>query len=161
MIVAQLVQMYTATSLSRQYLSETKDILYCDAESSTRRQAVQYVLSQILLNYLSMLSPLIPLYTEEAWHFSPAFLKREDAVYKMGWFAPKDEWCQPELARDMEMLEPLKERVLGILEQARQKQLLGNSLQADLVVIAPQNTDGYKLLAKYGMLYRTIADRSD
>lgn len=42
-----MVQTYTATSLSRNYFSETKDILYCDGEKSSRRCAVQYVLSQV------------------------------------------------------------------------------------------------------------------
>ena len=121
-VVAQTLQMYTAVSLSRHYLSETKDILYCDAPNSPRRRGVQYVLSQILLNYLSMISPLIPLYAEEAWNYTPAVLKREDAVYKMGWFSPPAEWSREDLASDMANLEPLKEQVLGILEQARQEQ---------------------------------------
>jgi len=74
------------------------------------------------LNYLSLLSPLIPLYVEEAWHFTPSFLKREDAAYKLGWFEPPLEWYRDDLANDMQALEPLKETVLKLLEQARQKQ---------------------------------------
>ena len=51
-------------------------------------------------------------------------MKREDAAYKLGWFAPPAEWYCEELARDMQALEPLKETVLKILEQARQKQYI-------------------------------------
>jgi len=69
-----------------------------------------------------MLSPLIPLSVEEAWVHTPDILKREDAVYKMGWFEPKSEWCNNELVRDMELLSPLKDAVLLLLEQAREKQ---------------------------------------
>lgn len=56
-VVVQAVQTYTATSLSRNYFSETKDILYCDAENSPRRRAVQFVLSQVfvLLFFLSLI----------------------------------------------------------------------------------------------------------
>lgn len=130
MVVVQAVQTYTAVSLSRNYLSDIKDTLYCDAENSRGRRAAQYVLSQvpllitnkILLNYLSMISPLIPLYAEEAWHYTPAFLKREDAVYKMGWFNPPQKWHRSDLAVDMAVIETLKEKVLHILEQARQQQ---------------------------------------
>ena len=81
---------------------------------------------EILLNYLSILSPLIPLYVEEAWHYTPASLKGKDAVYKVGWFKPQEEWHQIDLAQDMQILEPLKECVLKILEEARQKQFVPN-----------------------------------
>jgi isoleucyl-tRNA synthetase len=72
------------------------------------------------------LSPLIPLYVEEAWHYTPASLKGKDAVYKVGWFKPQEEWHQIDLAQDMQILEPLKECVLKILEEARQKQFVPN-----------------------------------
>jgi leucyl-tRNA synthetase len=78
------------------------------------------------LNYLSILSPLIPLYAEEAWHFTPQFLKREDAVYKLGWFEPQTQWYREDLNEEMQTLESLKETGLRILEQARQKQYIPN-----------------------------------
>jgi isoleucyl-tRNA synthetase len=108
-----------------------------------------------------MLSPLIPLYTEEAWHYTPPFLKKEDAVYKLGWFEPKVEWCREDLAEDMELLAPLKESVLKTLEEARKKQytsmilkltfrLIGNSLQADLVVSVPISSKAQEFLSNHG-----------
>jgi leucyl-tRNA synthetase len=112
------------------------------------------------LNYLSILSPLIPLYAEEAWHFTPQFLKREDAVYKLGWFEPQTQWYREDLNEEMQTLESLKETGLRILEQARQKQyipcittdfrLLGNPLQADLFITAPESSEAINLLQKYG-----------
>jgi len=45
-------------------------------------------------------------------------------VYKLGWFHPQEEWHQIDLAQDMQILEPLKECVLKILEEARQKQFV-------------------------------------
>jgi hypothetical protein len=74
------------------------------------------------LNYISILSPLIPLYIEEAWHHTPGFVKKEDAAYKLGWFVPSPEWYREDLAHDMRTLEPLKETVLKLLEEARQDQ---------------------------------------
>ena len=59
---------------------------------------------------------------EEAWHYIPSSLKQEDAVFKVGWFEPKSEWCRNDLAADMELLNPLKESVLKILEEARKQQ---------------------------------------
>ena len=108
-----------------------------------------------------MLSPLIPLYMEEAWYYTPSFLKKEDALYKLGWFEPKVEWCRKDLAEDMELLTPLKESVLKILEEARKNQytsmivkltcrLIGNSLQADLVVSVPISSKAQELLNNYG-----------
>jgi isoleucyl-tRNA synthetase len=75
-----------------------------------------------------MLSPLIPLYAEEAWHYTPLALKREDSVYKLGWFQPKPEWNQGQLAADMKLLEPLKESILKLLEDARKDKYISSSL---------------------------------
>jgi isoleucyl-tRNA synthetase len=74
-----------------------------------------------------MLSPLIPLYTEEAWHYVPSALKKEDAVYKLGWFQPKLGWYQDQLAADMKLLEPLREVVLKLLEDARKDKYISSS----------------------------------
>jgi len=105
---------------------------------------------------------LIPLYVEEAWHYTPSALKREDSVYKLGWFQPQEEWHQIDLAQDMQMLDPLKESVLKILEEARQKQLapllydltsrfVGNALQADLIISAPHPSQAEHFLKEYGI----------
>jgi hypothetical protein len=101
------------------------------------------------------------LYVEEAWHYTPQFLKREDAVYKLGWFEPLSHWYRGDLHKEMQTLESLKENGLKILEQARQKQyipsfnlltfrLLGNPLQANLVVTAPESSEAINILRKYG-----------
>jgi len=100
---------------------------------------------------------------EEAWHYTPSSLKREDAVYKLGWFQPQEEWHQIDLAQDMQILDPLKESVLKILEEARQKQsytlyieyltsrLVGNALQADLIISAPHPSQAEHFLKEYGI----------
>jgi len=59
---------------------------------------------QTLVNYLCILYPLIPLHVEKAWELVPAQLKSEDAVYKLGWFQPKDEWRNEEVADLIKLL---------------------------------------------------------
>jgi isoleucyl-tRNA synthetase len=76
----------------------------------------------MLQNYLGMLWPVIPLYVEEAWSVVPTFMKKSDSCYQMGWFRPDEMWEAEDLARDMQSVEPFKESVLKILEQARQNQ---------------------------------------
>jgi hypothetical protein len=68
-----------------------------------------------------MLSPILPLSVEEAWHFAPAVLKKEDAVFKLGWFEPKPEWSRDDLAIEMEQLDVLKESVFASLEIGREQ----------------------------------------
>ena len=51
-----------------------------------------------------MLYPLIPLHVEKAWESVPAQLKSEDAVYKLGWFQPRDEWQNEEVADLIKLL---------------------------------------------------------
>jgi len=59
---------------------------------------------QTLVNYLCMLYPLIPLHVEKAWESVPTQLKPEDAVYKLGWFRPKEEWRNEEVADLIKLL---------------------------------------------------------
>ena len=68
-----------------------------------------------------MMSPILPLVAEEAWHFVPTFLKKEDAVFKLGWFEPNPEWSRSDLAREVEQLDILKESVFKLLEFGREK----------------------------------------
>jgi len=68
-----------------------------------------------------MLYPIIPMTIEEAWIHVPAALKREDAMYKVGWFQPSKEWFRPSLAEEMALFDSLTESVLQGLEQARQQ----------------------------------------
>jgi hypothetical protein len=102
------------------------------------------------------------MYTEEAWHYTPKQLKREDAVYKLGWFEPQGQWYRENLKKDMQVLESLKDNALRILERAREKQypsciirltfrLLGDSLQADLIITASVSSEAIMFLQSYSM----------
>jgi leucyl-tRNA synthetase len=66
-----------------------------------------------------MIYPILPLLAEEAWLFAPKVLKKENAVYKMGWFEPKSEWYRSDLGKEKEQLDILKENVFQMLESAR------------------------------------------
>ena len=90
---------------------------------------------------------------EEAWVHMPSSLKREDAVYKLGWFQPSKHWLRASLAERMALFDALNENVLQALEQARQQgclstpppcpiliqRLIGNSLDADLLIWTREN----------------------
>ena len=112
------------------------------------------------MNYLGMIHPLIPLYAEEAWYYVPEFMKKEPEFYKIGYFELPKSWQREDLANDMRALGPLKEAVLKLLEQARQKsylqshecdlsRLLGNSLQADLFIVASPQSSLHSFLSSY------------
>ena len=64
-----------------------------------------------------MLYPLIPLHVEKAWELVPSHLKSDDAVYKLGWFEPKAEWQNEEVADMIKFLDGLQEPTQMILTQ--------------------------------------------
>jgi len=132
--------------------------------SSLRFPSPVSSLTQILLNYLSMLYPLIPMTVEEAWVHIPASLKREDAVYKLGWFQPSKQWLRASLAERMALFDTLNESVLQASEQARKQgyfsvpppgfaklrltqRLIGNSLDADLLIWTQEHGDYNQFLS--------------
>jgi len=70
---------------------------------------------------------------EEAWlHMSPS-LKREDAVFKLGWFQPSKEWFRSSLAKQMALFDTLNDNVLQALEQARQQGYLSPLVKLTLI----------------------------
>ncbi|GMO14367.1 MAG: isoleucine--tRNA ligase [Mycoplasmoidaceae bacterium] len=63
--------------LSSWYFDIIKDVLYCDAPNTPRRRAIQYVLYNIVTQYLFMLAPIIPHTCEEVYSFIKMSNKKE------------------------------------------------------------------------------------
>lgn len=110
--------------LSSSYLDTSKDRVYIDEENSPSRRSVQTVFSHIFRVYTSVLSPIVPLLTQEAWHHAPMYLKHEDAEryfspFVSGWFTAPEEWNNELLRQDFIELEKIMELVKGVLARAR------------------------------------------
>lgn len=145
--VYQQISHHMNTCLSSFYFDIAKERLYVNDVSSHSRQAVAYVLSEVLKTYLAILSPLTPLLTQEVHNFSGFAGK---SPYENGWHVTAPEWTSPELAKDTATIKAVRSAVMQAMAQARTDKKIGTSLGCD-VVLTVDNTssDVYKLLKKH------------
>jgi isoleucyl-tRNA synthetase len=119
---------FCAVDLSSLYIDITKDRMYCDAQDSPRRRATQMAMHTIFDALCRLLAPILVFTAEEAWRHSGA----GGSVHLL-------ELSQTQGRRDgasAQIADLLKLRaVIGqAIERARQEKLIGNALEAAVVL---------------------------
>ncbi|RKX43534.1 MAG: isoleucine--tRNA ligase, partial [Thermotogae bacterium] len=146
--IHNLVVKYCSVELSSIYLDVIKDRLYVEAPDSTARRSAQTVIHEILLALVKVLAPILTYTTEEAY----GHLSEEDRKYLTiqaeTWPQYREELIDEKLMKDFEELLQIREIVLKELEEARQKGLIGHSLDAK-VEITPHTKRNKELLNNY------------
>jgi len=124
--------------LSAFYLDVLKDRLYCSGADSPLRKSAQTALFQLLKVTLSLMAPVLPFTAEEAWEVMPEFKGKEDSVHCEPFPKFESEWLKADDFRQWEKLVPLREQVLKELETAREGKMIGNSLEAAVILKVPK-----------------------
>jgi isoleucyl-tRNA synthetase len=123
-----LIQFCTV-DLSSLYIDITKDRMYCDAPDSPRRRASQRAMAQILDAVCRLLAPLLAFTAEEAW----GHLGHGGSVH-LQLFPGSGPPADAALDRQMDDLLKLRGVVGQAMEKARQEKLIGNSLEARVLL---------------------------
>ncbi|SFC05583.1 Isoleucyl-tRNA synthetase [Bacillus sp. OV322] len=136
--IYHLVNNFCTLDLSAFYLDYAKDILYCEAPDGTERKAIQTVLYEVLVSLAKLVSPILPHTADEVWAYIPG--AEEESVQLT---------LMPE-GRTLENAEALEEKwsafmdlrndVLKALEEARNKKIIGKSLNAKVAVYVNEKT---------------------
>jgi len=135
-IYHSLSQFFT-NDLSAFYLDILKDRLYCSAARSKIRRSAQTALFLILRETLLLMAPILPFTTEEAWENMPGFKNKEESIHLALFPQLAEEWLTPEEKQDFETLLKVRDKVLKALEEARAGKLIGNSLEAKVILEIP------------------------
>ena len=146
-VVFHALYNFFTVELSSFYLDVLKDRLYCSGRDSQIRKSAQTALFTILKNSLILMAPILPFTTEEAWEILPSYQGKEDSVHLKRFPKFKEKWLEPELFKEGEDLILVREKVLKKLEVARESKLIGNSLEAQVVLKVPASR--MELLKKY------------
>src|SRR5882762_1795682 len=141
--VYHTLNQFCAVDLSSLYIDITKDRMYCDATDSRRRRATQMVMHEILVALCRLLAPILTFTAEEAWRHS-IVVGIGDAG-EPGSLAPTttsvhlEEFPQPhdrhgEATAEVAELLRLRGVIAQAIERARQEKLIGNTLEAQVVL---------------------------
>src|SRR6266849_6136506 len=131
--VYHALNQFCAVDLSSLYIDITKDRMYCDAPDSSRRRATQSAMHEIFSALCQLLAPVIAFTAEEAWRHSSA-----------GSSVHLEEFPKTQNRGDkasMQVADLLRLRgVIGqAIEKARQEKLIGNALEAAVVLRSDSN----------------------
>jgi isoleucyl-tRNA synthetase len=140
--VYHTLNQFCAVDLSSLYVDITKDRMYCDAANSPRRRATQVVMHEIFNALCRLLAPILAFTAEEAWRHSVPTSR--DSVHLQEFPEPEDRdgRTRPqhaphgEGAPSAQVAELLRLRgvITQAIERARQEKLIGNTLEARVVL---------------------------
>ncbi|ODV79906.1 isoleucine-tRNA ligase [Suhomyces tanzawaensis NRRL Y-17324] len=137
------INFHMNNDLSAWYFDISKDCLYTDEVSSTRRRGIQTVLREILRTYIGLLAPIQPLVTQEVWQeYSSLFEHGEASPFQMGgwsnFYKLPEEYMNPEVEKEFETVWKIRDHIYKELESLRESGQYKNKLETQVNI----TTDG-------------------
>jgi len=159
--VYHAVTNFCAVDLSALYLDILKDRLYTSAPHDPRRRAAQTACYEVLLAITRLMAPILSFTTEEIWDHIPGSGKPE-SVHLMTFPEDRGEWLDEGLEEEWERLLEVRHEVARALELARQRRIIGSSLEARVFIVqAPEEQWMPLLRGKGTALLKTLFIVSD
>src|SRR2546430_15547791 len=128
--VYHTLNQFCAVDLSSLYVDITNDRMYCDAADSPRRRSTQTVMHEIFRALCRLLAPVLAFTAEEPWRHSASTPR--DSVHLEEFPQPQDRHDNAS-AQVTELLR-LRGVIAQAIERARQEKLIGNTLEARVVL---------------------------
>jgi len=138
-VVYHSLYQFCTNELSAFYLDILKDRLYTSAPKSRERRSAQTALLIILKALVRLMAPILSFTAEEVWSFlSPA--DKEAKSVHLTQFPDFDlPLADEELDQRWTVLLAVRAEVTKALEQARRSQLIGNPLDARVILHLPDS----------------------
>jgi isoleucyl-tRNA synthetase len=128
--VYHILNQFCAVDLSSLYIDITKDRMYCDAPDSPRRRATQATMHNIFEALCKLLAPILAFTAEEAWRY----LGTGNSVHLQIFPEPATSKRNALAEKEVNELLELRAIVSRELEEARQQKVIGDSLEAKVVL---------------------------
>ena len=125
----QLLQNYCVSDLSNFYLDIAKDRLYVSAPADRRRRCCQTVMSLIIERLAGLIAPVLCHMAEDIWQNLP-YPVEQTSIFQNGWPSVPAEWRDLDVITPVQQLRQLRTAVNKVLEDCRNQQELGASLEA-------------------------------
>ncbi|KAH3689012.1 hypothetical protein WICPIJ_000011 [Wickerhamomyces pijperi] len=123
--------------LSAIYFDIVKDRLYTDGVDSRSRRAAQTVLYHIFQTYLSLLSPIIPVMTQEVWDFTPKWIVKgqSNAILNGVYVDELAKFQNVGLEADFAKVWELRDQITTLIEKGRKEEkTIKNSLETEVYI---------------------------
>ena len=128
--VYHTLNQFCAVDLSSLYVDITKDRMYCDAPDSPRRRATQMAMHEIFDALCRLLAPILVFTAEEAW----GYLGSNGSVHLQLFPESQGNLRDSVVREEIEELLKLRGVIGQAIEKARQEKLIGNALEAAVVL---------------------------
>lgn len=151
--VQDLVQ-FCSEDLGAFYLDILKDRLYTTQADGKARRSAQTALYHITRSFVLLIAPILCFTAEEAWQLISK--DEEDSVlfYTYHDFPAISEQAEQELLTKWQIIREARAIVNAAIEPLRADKTIGSSLQAEVVLTAPQNE--YVVLETLGAELRFV-----
>ncbi len=136
-IIYHAVSNFFTVDLSAFYLNFIKDNLYCNAVDSIERRTSQAVIFKLLEETLLLMAPILSFTTEEAWEHLPAFPGKEASVHLHLFPKMEEKYLEQLDTRKWDEIITLRDKILKEIETARDRKIIGDSLEADIRLELP------------------------
>jgi len=153
-IVFHSLYNFFTVDLSAFYLDVIKDRMYCSAASSRERRSGQTAIFRVLNNTLRLMAPILPFTSEEAWEAMPDYPGKEESIHLCTFPEEKEAWLTEDKLKKVERVLQIRTEVQKELEKARETKLVGNSLEAQLII--ESSPEDFDLLAEFRSDLATI-----
>jgi isoleucyl-tRNA synthetase len=131
-LIFQKIHHFCSKDLGGFYFDILKDRLYTCATNSKARRSAQSALHVILESLVRMAAPILSFTADEVWRSYGNENKKSVLLDRWLTFGNLDDQCE---ALDWNMLENLREQVLLALEHARSNNVIGSSLDAEVIIV--------------------------
>jgi isoleucyl-tRNA synthetase len=138
--VYHTLNQFCAVDLSSLYVDITKDRMYCDAAGSPRRRATQAAMRRIFDALCRLLAPILAFTADEAWQYCGS----AGSIHLQEF--PKESAREDKASAPMTELLRLRAVIGQAIEKARQEKLIGNALEA--AVVLKSNSDVTKNISR-------------
>ena len=146
---------FCVVDMSSFYLDILKDRLYTSRREAGERRAAQWVLGQILVGMAKLMAPVLSFTAEEIWgHINPALGRDAESVFLSSFPKADNALHDPALEEKWKKIIAVRDEVNKALEIKRQERMIGNSLEAKVILYCPGEI--YVLLKDYTNFLPTL-----
>lgn len=148
--VYQLINRFCSVELSAIYHDILKDRLYTYGPTWKERRSSQTAIHTILNILSRVLAPILTFTADEAHAYAAEGVDyTKDSIHLQDWPELDPKFYDKKTVAEMDTLIALRARVNEKLEAARQSKILGQSLDAQVIISGPEESTLIQLLKKH------------